>query len=329
MHTIAIAGVGKTGRRHAYTYTRIKDCELIAVVDPNEKSRLEIASMLHLKAYEDIQSMLNEIQPDILDICTPTPSHVHIALLAAQHPFNAVFIEGPLARTISESILIADTYKNAGIPLYVGHPTRYFPSYETAYGQVRNGAVGASAVVRTSRSGPAPHSTDNWQVDFIRSGGVTLDLLTSDFDWLRWCFGEVETVYAKGLSSVSGEGIAGKMDYTLATLKFKSGVLAHVEGSWADPSGYGMSFEIAGDKGLLEYNFNLPASPTAEIRDEVGKRVLLTDENVYTPMINDFLHSLESGAPACCTVSDALEAVRISEAVLESIRTGKPVTLQI
>ncbi len=327
MRTVAIAGIGKTGRRHAYTYTKIQGCELIAVVDPNEKSRQEIASMLHLKAYEDTESMLKEIQPDILDICTPTHTHAQVALHAVRYPFKAIFIEGPFARTLSESKKIAIDFADAKIPLYVGHPTRYFPSYATAYGQVKNGAVGQSAVVRTSRSGPTPHSTDDWQCDYSLSGGVTLDLLTSEFDWLRWCFGEVKSVYAKGLSTGLAEEQPMKMDYTLVTLKFKSGVLAHVEGSWADPSGYGMSFEIAGDKGLLEYNFNLPASPAAEIRDESGKRVLLTDENVYTPMINDFLRSLDSGDPPCCTVSDAIEAIRISEAALESIKTGNPITL--
>jgi UDP-N-acetylglucosamine 3-dehydrogenase len=327
MRTVAIAGVGKTGRRHAYTYGKVQDCELIAVVDPNEKSRQEIASMLHLKAYEDTESMLKEIQPDILDICTPTHTHAQIALHAVQHSFTAVFIEAPFARTLSECNKIAVAFADAKIPLYVGHPTRYFPSYATAYAQVKNGAVGQTAVVRTSRSGPAPHSTDDWQRDYTLSGGVTLDLLTSEFDWLRWCFGEVESVFAKGLTAELVEGQPMKMDYTLVTLKFKSGALAHVEGSWADPSGYGMSFEIAGDKGLLEYNFNLPASPVAEIRDESGKRVLLTDENVYAPMINDFLRSLDSGEPPCCTVSDAIEAIKISEAAVESIGTGNPISL--
>ena len=175
---------------------------------------------------------------------------------------------------------------------------------------------------------------ENWYGKTAWSGGVPLDLIIHDFDWLLWTFGDVERVFAKSLSSKSTEEYVVR-DYALVTIRFKSGVLAHVEGTWADPGGFRVSFEIAGDEGLLEYNFNQPASPTllAAIVTDIDQRVgvPVPDSpitiNPYQAELEHFLHCLESGESPIVTPEDGLAAVAIAEAANESARTGLPVTI--
>ena len=176
-----------------------------------------------------------------------------------------------------------------------------------------------------------PRAWEDWYADFSRSGGTILDLIIHDFDWLRWTFGEVERVYARGLSDTQ----LPAFDYSLVTLRFKSGVIGHVEGTWADPGGFKVTLEIAGDGGLLEYNANQPtgapfkAALAAPDGPQVGVALpeSPTGNNPYQLELAHFLDCLERGITPCILPQDGREAVRIALAAIESIETGKPVHL--
>jgi predicted dehydrogenase len=124
-------------------------------------------------------------------------------------------------------------------------------------------------------------------------------------------------------------------DYALVTLRFKSGAIAHVEGTWNDPGGFKVTLEIAGDAGLLEYNFNqptgVPLNKALRGADEMRAGVALpespTGENPYQLELEHFLNALEQGIAPDITPQDGTEAVRIALAAIESAQTGKPVTL--
>jgi UDP-N-acetylglucosamine 3-dehydrogenase len=111
--------------------------------------------------------------------------------------------------------------------------------------------------------------------------------------------------------------------------------MAHVEGTWADPGGFKVGLEVAGDKGLLEYNFNQPAgAPLAVALDAPdGQRAGVaipespTAVNPYQAELAHFLECLDTGKKPLISPTDGLEAVRIAEAAIESARTGMPVTL--
>ncbi|MGI6624786.1 MAG: Gfo/Idh/MocA family protein [Limnochordia bacterium] len=62
------------------------------------------------------------------------------------------------------------------------------------------------------------------------------------------------------------------MDHALVTLRFENGIIAHLEGSWAQPEGtpFATSFEIAGTKGLYQYSkkaIHTPAGSNGQRRE--------------------------------------------------------------
>jgi len=52
-----------------------------------------------------------------------------------------------------------------------------------------------------------------------------------------------------------------RLEYALVTLRFQSGVIAHLEGTWAH-DGFSSRFEIAGEKGMINYD-SREAAPIA------------------------------------------------------------------
>ncbi len=322
-YRVALIGAGNIGRVHARHWNRLPGAEIVGILDPREDAAHALGS-----PFTDWDALLTQTQPDIVDVCTPTPLHREYVEKAAAAG-KAVFVEKPLARTLADCDALIAAVERAGVPAMVGHVLRFFPEYAAAKRRVDAGAVGAPAAIRTARlSGfPAWSGPPNWYADPAQSGGVALDLILHDFDWLRWTFGPVSRVYAKGL--YGQEQYEGRLDYALVTLRFASGAIAHVTGSWAHPGGFHTTFEIAGDGGLIEHDSARSAPLTASLRGggTVPESPLAPQEDPYYLELAAFVAALDTNSPPPVTLHDGREAARIGLAAIESIETGKVVQL--
>ncbi|MDO8683669.1 MAG: Gfo/Idh/MocA family oxidoreductase [Armatimonadota bacterium] len=328
MQKVAVVGAGGMGNVHCAAYTDMPNVELVAVMDIRTEAA-EATSKLHgCKPFTDFDEMLSAVNPDVIDVCTPTPWHKEYVLRAADAKKHIV-TEKPMARTVEDCYEMMEAAKRAGVKFMVAHVLRFFPEFATAKAQIDAGAVGKPAVVRTSRGGGYPFGSNDWFGNFEWSGGAVLDLIIHDFDWLRWTFGEVERIYAKGLI----ERNLKHMDHALVTLRFKSGVIAHVEGTWLNPTGFVVTFEVVGDGGMLQFS-NQTAVPLVVARTKTEEKEAgvpipesPTMQNPYFQELQHFIDCVENGAKPCITPEDGMRAVEISLAALESIRTGLPVNL--
>jgi predicted dehydrogenase len=329
---IGLIGAGGMAGTHARAYANLPNATLVGVTAAHPETAQALAAAHGARVYDSLETLWEAERPDIIDVCSPTPFHEEYVLRAAELGPRGVIVEKPMARTVDGCRRMMAACERAGVPLFVAHVLRFFPEFAAAKEQVDAGAVGTPAAIRTRRGGPYPRGIDDWFGNVTWSGGVILDLMIHDLDWLRWTFGEVERVFAKSIAA--GDGTVDK-DFALVTLRFRSGAMAHVEGTWADPGGFKVGFEIAGDSGLLEYNFNQPSGVafTSVSTVEEGARAGVvipenpTGRNPYQEEIAHFLRCLETGEQPIITPRDGLEAVRICEAAIESARTGRVVSL--
>ncbi len=335
MLRVALVGAGGMAGVHASCYANIENAELVGVMDIRQEAAEALAQKHGVPAFTDFDTMLTELQPDVVDVCCPTAWHVDYVCRAAERAqelgIKGISTEKPMARTLEECERMTKACDGAGIPLFVAQVVRFFPEYTLAKAQIESGAIGNPAAIRTRRGGPMPRAWNDWYADFNLSGGLILDLIIHDFDWLRWTFGEVERVFARGLTDTK----LPEFDYALVILRFKSGAIAHVEGSWNYPAGFGVNFEIAGDEGLLEYNFTQPTGTplnkvlrgTDEKRAGVALPESPTGTDPYQVELEHFLTCLENGTTPLITPQDGTEAVRIAIAAIESAKTGRAITL--
>ena len=335
MLRVALVGAGGMARTHAGCYAAIPNAVLVGVMDIRGEAAQELAALHGATAYTDYGAMLTETRPDIVDVCCPTPFHVGYvcgaAERAAEFGIRGISREKPMGRSLEDCDYMIAAAERAEIPLFVAQVVRFFPEFALMKQQVDAGAVGKPAAIRTRRGGRMPRAWDDWYADFARSGGLVLDLIVHDFDWLRWTFGEVERVYARG----TGDSRLPAFDYALVTLRFRSGAIAHVEGTWNDPSGFKVSVEIAGDAGLLESNFtqqnNAPFRSALAAATGPGAGVDVPESpvavNPYQAELQHFCDCVEAGVTPSITPQDGRAAVQIALAAIESVQTGKPVTL--
>jgi predicted dehydrogenase len=277
-------------------------------------------------------SRLEDLLPviDILDICVPTPLH-RVFTIAAAEAGKHIFCEKPIARTVEEGQAMIAACNRAQVRLFVGQVVRFFPQYRSVYDVLRAGKIGNLAVLRLTRASYRPHKEgDNWFADFARSGGPLLDMLVHDYDYARWLGGEVERVYTRCSPPDSG----GISDYVQVLLRFRSGAIAHIEGGWAYPPGvFRTKIEAAGDGGLIEWESDTSAPITTYLKAqpgqtaEVGLPLSPLEVDPYQAIIAHFYDALLHDRPFSVTPEDALAALQIGIAAIESAATGTPVTL--
>lgn len=263
---------------------------------------------------------------DVVDVCTPTPSHagiVHQALDAGCH----VVCEKPLTLTEQDARAVVEHAERAGLHLFPAHVVRYFPQYAAAKKSVDAGAVGTPAVLRYERTGEAPGQ--DWYADDEASGGIIMDQMIHDLDQAIWIAGPVTSVYAQQSVGVGPHTV--RTGHVVLT--HEGGAISHCRGLWGPPgTAFRYTFDIAGDAGRLQYDSagdpGVVMDAVAASRTEAEGGYLPEVSGIrspYTEEILEFTAAITSGTPTRVTAADGAYAVEVSRAALESLRTGRSI----
>ena len=316
MQKVGIIGFGKMGRKHFESFKRVPGVGVYGVFDTDPNKARESG----IRTFTDHNQLIKEC--DIICVATPTDTHKQYILdsIAGKKP---VFVEKPLCRTVEEADEIMKAVKKNKTKVMVGHVVRYFNQYAALKKSIDDGCVGKPAIARITRCSKFPKASNNWFNSREKSGGVILDLMIHDIDFLIWCFGDVERVYAKDISW----GKIPNMDYALAVIRFKKGVIAHIEASWAHAGGFRARVEVAGNRGLVNYDSRHPASLKVEHSNGEVMRENPVDENANQMEIREFVEYVLKNKIPRITLHDAYEALKVSLAALESVKTREVVKL--
>lgn len=303
--------------------------EVVGVFGVDDSATVILAQRSGAVICSTYEELLSRV--DIVDICTPTYTHSDYAIAAASAGKHVV-CEKPLALDPLAAQAVVHACEAAKVHLLVGQVVRFFPDYVGAKAQIDDGVIGQPSIVRLSRLTYLPSKgAGNWFHDIEKSGGLVYDLMIHDFDYARWVAGEVTQVFAKSVSSGASESSAA---HVLVIMRHESGTLSHIEGSWMYPKPiFHTKAEIAGSQGLVQWD-SLKDNPL-RLMKEVGpnaagvpapRTVLL--ESPWVTELKHFAEVLRGDAEARVTALDALAAVRICAAVLESINDGSSVEVE-
>lgn len=310
---VGVIGAGTMGREHAGAWRRLG--VPVTIYCRTAGSRQQLAASSGAGTADSLQALLAEV--DIVDVCTPTDTHLEL-VTAAANAGRHIICEKPIARTIAEATQLMAVCEKAGVQLHIGHVARYFPEYAAIRAALTAGEIGTPAVLRLSRrvDWPAPGA---WFTDVARSGGMLVDLLIHDYDFARWIAGDITRVFARQVVK-DGGGYAR----SYAILTHAGGALTHVQGEWAlQGTGFRSTVEVAGDAGLVHYD----SAADPSFRLNVAGPPPDLPMQPYADQLGEFLAAIEGGPPPRVTPADGLAALRIALAAEESERTGAPVEI--
>ncbi|MDD9267318.1 Gfo/Idh/MocA family protein [Paenibacillus sp. GCM10023248] len=323
---VAVVGCGGMGMWHAKSYAKMPGVELVAVCEPVFEQAANAAKLTGATPYETMDEMLAVEAVDVISVAVPTYLHKEIVMQAARAGKH-VICEKPIALHVEEAKDMIACCEENGVRLFIGHVVRFFPEYAQMKEQIDSGRIGRAGVANARRAGGHPGEARPWYLEADRSGGVIMDLMIHDIDYMRWTLGEVKSVY--GMNRV-----VGTTDYALVTLVFENGAVANLEAFWGYPGSFRYAAEFAGSDGLVRTDSM--NSQSLQIRksspaEHGGKAVEIPQspsfKDPYYIELEHFLTCIREGTEPRVTVQDACRALEIARAALESVRTGQAVTL--
>jgi predicted dehydrogenase len=340
---------------------------LKAVCGRNKAKTTEFASRWGYESVEtDWKKLVARKDIDLIDICVPNDLHMDIAVAAAKAG-KMVLTEKPIARNTKEGEKMVAAVEKAKVPNMVWYNYRRVPAVMLIKQVVERGTLGqifhyrANFLQDWTISPDVPQGgTGTWRLDVDAAGsGVTGDLLAHCVDSAMWINGAIGSLSATTETFVRKRKHAetGKMqpvgidDAALVMARFKNGSLGLFESTrYARGHKALYTLEINGEHGSLAWNLHdLNYVQFFDHRIEGRMRgwtsILVTDgehpylgkwwvpglsigyEHSFIHQVADFIEGLRTGKPAAPTFKEALETTKVCDAIIQSGKSGKWVTL--
>ena len=328
----AVIGAGGMGRVHASNLVASPDTEVRWIVDLDESLCKGLAEQTGAKSTTEMDEALADPEVDAVIIALPTSVH-RMATERAAEAGKHVFCEKPIARHVEDAQAMTDACERAGVVFQVGHVVRFFAEYARIKQVLDAGTLGQIAMVRTQRRSAPVMERSPWFADLEKNGGVIIDLMIHDLDTLRWYFGEPERLYAHGLSYTEWQK---SRDVAMASLRFRNGVIAHLDASWAH-GGFYTAIEVAGEKGLLSHNSRENATLAFEssegtaTKGNAGTEMTFARPSSFSPYSREVAHFVEAirtGSPVMTNGAEATRTLALAQSVLDSMRTERPIVFE-
>jgi len=243
---IGILGSGWMGSVHAACYARIKGAKVVGVFSRNLEHAEAAAKMCDAKAVGDVSALLDDPNVDAIDVCLPSVNHEEFVVKALERGKH-VFCETPFALTFTEAEAMLKAAKEADQIFMVGLLERSIAQYEYVHRAAVARHLGKVLSVATYRLGSYLLSEESRR----HYADPALELMTLDFDFIRWLIGSPALVSA---TAVSWGGLACEADIPgeISTiLNYDSGANATVVASGIMPKGFPFSI---GFRVLFEKN---------------------------------------------------------------------------
>lgn len=193
MKRIAVLGYGSSGARHvSLLLNRFPKADFLVLSRrPSGDPRFATTSAL-----ADITRFCPEIAV-VAGVATE-----RLAMVRALPPaVRGIFIEKPLATSYDEGVQLADELTRRTALTRLGYNLRFSPSLREFRGRFTDGHLGNLVGVRVETGQYLPDWRKNRDYKATASaqkatgGGVLLEL-SHEIDYLRWIFGEIESVSA-------------------------------------------------------------------------------------------------------------------------------------
>ena len=165
---LGVVGVGYFGQFHAEKYAKIKEVELVGVVDVNISRAGDIAKRYRTQPFDHHADLFNKVQA--VSIATPTPFHYSMAKDFFLQGID-VLLEKPISNTLEEADELIGLAESKGLIFQVGHLERFNGALSGLMGRVQH-----PWFIESYRLGP--FSGRGADVDVI------LDLMVHDIDIL-------------------------------------------------------------------------------------------------------------------------------------------------
>ncbi len=329
---IGIAGCGMAARIHLDRLLSLGGVEIVGCADSDIDAARALADLAGRSSggsserstvgvFSDHRELLRQVKPDSLAVFTPHLSHYRLAMDALQAGCH-IFIEKPLSTNVQEAADIVGLARGRGLLVAVGHQFRLAPSLREARSRLASGAIGTLRMVTAVLARPwlttLGQDESNWRFNpKVSGGGILADAGDHLVDALLWTTRQS----AREVAAVQSQWDPGIDLVTAAVIRLADGTPVTLAISGISP---GSLFQIDyfGEHGRLR------ATETRLEEERLDAPLVAVDLPRPDHNIDEnFVAAIQSRASLCCPADQAIETVRLLEAVARSAATRQMIQL--
>ena len=320
----ALVGAGRMAQTHAEALRAVPELGLVAVCDPVAENAARLAEPLGV-AVKPLEETLADPEVDAVIITAPTQAHAALIQQAAKAGKH-IFVEKPLAATLSEAEEVIRAVQKAQVQCQVGFQRRFDPAYVEAKRAVTAGELGQLLTFRGVSRDPTPPP-----LEFLKtSGGLMLDLGIHDLDTMRFLVGETLEVHAAGsVQQLPELAEYGLFDSAVATIRFENGALGTLELGLHTVYGYDIRAEVLGERGRLNLEMTSPLHLTRYTAEGKVTRGPQNFEErflaAYTAELRAFARCVLENRPVSPDAEDAAKTLKLALAAQHALTTNQTV----
>ncbi len=340
---VGLIGAGGIAQSHMRGWEENEHAEVAAICDIKRKAREDTAKRWGVAKnalFDDYEKMLEKVELDIVDVCTPNAHHKAPAIAGFQAGCH-VLVEKPVATSADECQAMIKAGKEADRLLMVAQVLRFGVEGHTLRAWVDAGLVGD--IYWGQCSCLRARGVPSWGefIDAEASGGgpcYDLGVHVLDLALYLMDFPEPVSVSAATYLELADKPSLMKHDpakYSVPEdmaagfIRFANGATLSVQTSWAlnvTEAATGHNVILCGDKAGLQY------SPPTLIREENGMLVNATPqvpvdvpEDIFVGEIDAFVEAIRKDKPSPVPGEQALITQRILDGIYASGKAGEEV----
>lgn len=338
---VLVAGLGNMGLSHALAHHHFPGAEIVALV--NRSPVALPPDLTSYPFYNDFHAALEATRPDLAVIATYSDSHADYAC-AAMAAGAHVFVEKPLATTVTDARRVVDCAKAHGRKLVVGYILRHHPSWQRLIAEAR--ALGGPYVFRMNLNQQSGGATWETHKSLMQTTSPIVDCGVHYVDVMcQITDAKPVRVHGMGLR-LTGEISENMYNYGQFQVVFQDGSLGWYEAGWGPMMSEVAYFvkDVVSPGGAVSILSGMhPESDSVDGHTKVGAlRIHRADGQD-----RDITFPGEPGHQALCDaeqayvlraiaedidlnrhMDDAVQSLAICLAADESIRTGRAVDLK-
>jgi len=234
---VAAIGMGWWSDVLADAVKRSDKLHIAACYTRSEDKRQTFAKKYGCRPLPSYEAILAD--PDIEAIINTTPNSVHLETTrAAAGAGKHVFLDKPIANTVSDGLAIAECARKAGIVLALGYQRRRESHFRWIKRQIDDGVFGklVNAEANISRDRLGQIDLSSWRYQAIgMPGGVMLQIGIHYTDVLEYLMGPVKAVTGRSAQLVLP---GDNPDVASLVLEHENGALSTLNASYASASEY-------------------------------------------------------------------------------------------
>jgi predicted dehydrogenase len=330
----AVVGLGHIGRRHATIIQEYSGVELVALLDINTDAEKHPHCPKNVPFYSDFDSMIKEVDPDVINVCTPNGTHAYYALKALDYKKHVV-IEKPMGLTKAECEEVIFKSLQMSRQVFVVKQNRYSPPSKWLKEINDKKLLGNIHMVQINcywNRDDRYYVAGGWKGKKDLDGGTLFTQFSHFVDIMYWVFGDIKNIKS-AFNNFTHQNSTEFEDSGLVQFEFVNGGLGCINFSTAVwDTNMESSITVVGSKGSvkiggqymneIEYchieNYEKPILPPTNPPNDYGPFKGSAANHHY--VIENVVNTLNGNDTITANALEGLKVVEIIERIYDSAK---------